>query len=567
MPTDMKFKMIPSWLGWILLASFAVNLVQAGFTPLDPDEAYYWMYSLKPDFGYFDHPPAVALFIKAGTWLLPGTAGIRLGTVLLNTITLLISWILAGRPDDKRAGILFMAILLSMPFLQVYAFIATPDAPLLFFSVLYIFIFDRALTTNKTSWFVLLGVCMAALLYSKYHGLLVILFLLFAHFRLLLNYRFYLAGIIGVLLFLPHLYWQYIHDFPSFKYHLKGRDDPYELKHTITYIINQLVIFSPLFLPYTIRAMKQLSADTVLNKSFRVLIYGFLLFFLYTTFKGHAEPQWTAVLSIPFSIIVWKYAMTHGVAVQKKVFSLAVVTISILAIARIVLIIQPETTGFSLNMQHKTWVEELKQRANGRPVIFQNSYRNASVYSYYSGEKAYTITDRDYRKNQFDIWDDEKDLFGKKVLIVGNQSMHCDGCENVRFGLKNFVLANVDSFQAFGKIVLMPESDLPALSRNIENPMSIKGYNPYPHAVVIGPGDHSLRISALLYHKTDLVQEIPLIIPENTILNAQDSFKIEGLIRIPQSVPPGKYDLIMGLGMKIMPASKNSPKGLAVVVN
>ena len=145
--------------------------------------------------------------------------------------------------------------------------------------------------------------------------------------------------------------------------------------------------------------------------------------------------------------------------------------------------------------------------------------------------------------------------------------MHCDGCENVRFGLKNFVLANVDSFQAFGKIVLMPESDLPALSRNIENPMSIKGYNPYPHAVVIGPGDHSLRISALLYHKTDLVQEIPLIIPENTILNAQDSFKIEGLIRIPQSVPPGKYDLIMGLGMKIMPASKNSPKGLAVVVN
>ena len=40
---------------------FIVNLIQAGKTGLFDDEAYYWMYSKFPAWGYFDHPPMVAL--------------------------------------------------------------------------------------------------------------------------------------------------------------------------------------------------------------------------------------------------------------------------------------------------------------------------------------------------------------------------------------------------------------------------------------------------------------------------------------------------------------------------
>ena len=33
------------------------------------DEAYYWLYSKYPDWGYFDHPPLVAMLIKIGNFI------------------------------------------------------------------------------------------------------------------------------------------------------------------------------------------------------------------------------------------------------------------------------------------------------------------------------------------------------------------------------------------------------------------------------------------------------------------------------------------------------------------
>ena len=65
-----------------------VNLLQAAFLPLDPDEAYYWEYARTLDWGYFDHPPAIALLVAMGSWLTEGPLGVRLGVVLLHVGTL-----------------------------------------------------------------------------------------------------------------------------------------------------------------------------------------------------------------------------------------------------------------------------------------------------------------------------------------------------------------------------------------------------------------------------------------------------------------------------------------------
>ena len=45
----------------LFLAALGIlNLLQAGFTTLNNDEAYYWMYSKFLAWGYFDHPPMIA---------------------------------------------------------------------------------------------------------------------------------------------------------------------------------------------------------------------------------------------------------------------------------------------------------------------------------------------------------------------------------------------------------------------------------------------------------------------------------------------------------------------------
>src|SRR4249920_2282829 len=57
---------IPWWT--LLLAWSAINVWQAAQLELINDEAYYWMFSRFPDWGYFDHPPMV------GRWRTRGPA-------------------------------------------------------------------------------------------------------------------------------------------------------------------------------------------------------------------------------------------------------------------------------------------------------------------------------------------------------------------------------------------------------------------------------------------------------------------------------------------------------------
>ena len=62
--------------------------------------------------------------------------------------------------------------------------------------------------------------------------------------------------------------------------------------------------------------------------------------------------------------------------------------------------------------------EEIEKIAGDRPVIFTNSYQDASEYSFYTGKFAHTLNNKDYRKNQYDLWDFEERVHGKEVLYV-----------------------------------------------------------------------------------------------------------------------------------------------------
>src|ERR1700751_227836 len=86
-----------------VLALIVLRLVAAAWTPLTFDEAYYWMWSKHLAFGYYDHPPMVALVIRAGTLIGGDTElGVRLVSVLL---ALPMSYWLA-----RSASILFCGI-------------------------------------------------------------------------------------------------------------------------------------------------------------------------------------------------------------------------------------------------------------------------------------------------------------------------------------------------------------------------------------------------------------------------------------------------------------------------
>src|ERR1700744_485299 len=89
-----------------LLALTLVRLGVAAVAPLVPDEAYYWVWSHALAPGYLDHPPMVALWIRAGTCMAGQTAlGVRLLGPLGTLVASALLWD-AGRVlfPDRNAG-------------------------------------------------------------------------------------------------------------------------------------------------------------------------------------------------------------------------------------------------------------------------------------------------------------------------------------------------------------------------------------------------------------------------------------------------------------------------------
>ncbi len=122
------------WLKTLLISLWVIiNLIQAYFTELAHDEAYYWAYSENLDIGYFDHPPMIALMIKLGYLLFQNELGVRLISLLMSAATLLI----LDKLTEGKNFILLFCIYVSFTCFHIYGFIATPDAPLLFFIALF----------------------------------------------------------------------------------------------------------------------------------------------------------------------------------------------------------------------------------------------------------------------------------------------------------------------------------------------------------------------------------------------------------------------------------------------
>ena len=431
-------------MGWFLL-----NLLQAAFSPLDADEAYYWMYAGQLDWGYFDHPPAVAVLIALGRDWLPGTLGLRFGHVLAGTVTLAATFALL-EPGKRKWAVLAAALLLAQPMLNVYGFIATPDGPLLLFTALYLLAYRRFLRTPDLVSGGVWGLTMAGLLYSKYHGVVLILFSVLPNFGWLIRRPgAWVAVLGGAALYLPHLYWQYANDYPSFRYHLGGRDDPYQFKFTTGYLLNQLLIFSPLLTYHFARAVGlRRPAGDRFGSACRWLVIGFLIFFLWTTTKGRTEAQWTAALFIPLTYLLFTATRRRFPTWRPLLLKLCYATIALLFVGRLALMAPRDWLPFAKPFDHAPWVERLAARAGDLPVVFENSYRYASLYTFYSGGRpAWTFTDIDYRPNQYDLWDGDQAYHNQPALIVGQENWNYPAADTFRLNRSTMRVAKTDNLQ------------------------------------------------------------------------------------------------------------------------
>ena len=498
-------RLVLLWLGvwWI------ANLVQAGFTELANDEAYYHMFAERLAWGYFDHPPVTALLVWAGERLFGGELGVRFFFTVLQPLYLWILWRLI-RPADagRRDAALFVVVSAATLMLQLYGFIAVPDGPLMFTTALFLLTFKWFSENRRRAW-LWMGIAMALMAYSKYHGALVVLFALAANPRQLLRPALYSSGAVARLLLVPHLVWQYEHDWASFAYHLSGRNSVFRPGYVVEFLANVLVVFNPFFVPLYVQAWRKVKPQTPVGRALKLLPVAFIVFFMLSSLRGYVQPQWVIVSCFGLVCVLFAYARRHP-RTRRYVMRAGGVTVGLIVLVRLVMIFNPLGIRFEVFNNPESYAA-IAAEADGRPVVFRYGYAVAAKYAFYTGGEAYCQPNIRYRTHQWQFRDDDSQFIGREVLVECPDGTVSDSTRQVR----TLTMANGRSFTWFVdpafhpvRLVDIAFTGLPgrvAAGETLRLELRIR--NPYPYAIRVGAGDTQLVM--LWKHGRFRVDEFP----------------------------------------------------------
>lgn len=533
------------WLG--LAAWWIVNLLQAGLTELANDEAYYRLFADHLAWGYFDHPPMTALLVWLGGGVGP-ELGVRLFFTLLQPLYLWALWRMI-RPANalvRDAG-LFLLIASAIPMLQLYGFLAVPDGPLMLFTALLLWCYKHF--SERDDWFSAMGmgVCMAALAYSKYQGALVVILLIGSNWKLLTNPKFYAAGLLALILVAPHLWWQHQNDWVSLRYHLLERNRSFRWGYLFEYLLNLLAVFNPFLFPIFLKAWwKQTSATPVL-RAMSCIAAGFFLFFLSSTLRGHVQPQW--VIPAAFGVIasIFFYVRTRA-GLHRYTVRAAWITLALMALVRIEMAFNPLGIRYQI-FDNGASYGAIARAAGGRPVIFDGLYARAAKYALYTGGESFARPSVYSRSSQYELLDTDRAFAGGEALVQVPDTL--PGATTLELANGNRFSYIIDTLYRPVREITVTGAEFPATLHPGDTLMlGLTLTNPYPDDYPFAPDQ--TRIGLVLRSRESRFTQVTPMHSDPLLLAARSTANLTARVVVP-SVPPGEYNA--GLTLFNSPAS------------
>ena len=196
----------------------------------------------------------------------------------------------------------------------------------------------------------------------------------------------------------------------------------------------------------------------------------------------------------------------------------------------------------------KAWPDTLRQRTNGLPIVWLNSYQRASKYAFYSKQTTHSLNFYRERRNNYNFWSIEDSLQNKPVVIADIYDMH-RFTDSIQTPI-GWVGYRIDSsFQGTSKYWFEP------FTNNIEarsgDSIRISGWFRLPS---IGGQIESCRIGVFQNGKwlADWGVEGKIWYPS--------SDSEEFIITLKQNLPPGNYVLVFALNARGLPPTHNSRK-------
>ena len=558
---------------------FIVNLLQGIFTEIQEDEAYYALYGEHLAWGYFDHPPMVGLMTFLSSIFFSGSLGVRLFTIFASCLSLFVMWLIAiNRPSDASTELsdlepknilLFFIIAVSVVMFNIYGFITTPDAALILFSALFLFVYLRYL--NKNSWknVLSMGVLMALMIYSKYHAFLLLGLIVLSNLKLLKDGKFYVACLVALALLTPHILWQVNANFPSFKYHLMQRSEPFRWSYFLEYLPNQLLIFNPFTFGAVVYVLikrnktslpqidsrhrtspcrNDMHDKLVFERGLKFILVGFFFFFWLMAFRGHVEPHWTIVCVIPAVVLVYRKALIDEKL--RKYTKFFILPSLLLVLAFRILLLTPLVDRFGYHGKEK-YYKSIEQVADDCPVAFRGSFQQPALYHYFTGKESSTLQSYYDRMTQYDLWQFDKSWIGKPVFICGpvngrSKTYQIDDVEIEGFLTDDFSSANrlVTTF----KITNVDNEKTPVFHHGDTIRIDFSIFNPYEAPVDFQHKDFNMAIKAH-YLPGDAFSYC--FYKKITEIGAQGTYHGQLYTIVNDEINLGKYQFNLGIGDRV----------------
>lgn len=358
--------------------AFLLLLGNAFLLPITADEAYYFSWSRDLSLGYYDHPPLVA-------WMMGAVSAEYLRMPFL---MLALAFVLLGK--ERSIGKLIF-----IPGVHVFLGGALPDTLMVIAGFMVLHSFRKWANSKNLVNAVVLGVCIAALGYSKFHGILLIFALAVGYWHLRKEWTLYLAIGIAFVLLIPYLWWQMSMDWVTFRYHFSGRFGSANIYTLLEYLGAGALLWWPLVLFF-----RQLPPWG------RALVMSSILLFGWGAYNGSAEVHWLLV----FMWLVPALELPDSKRTRNVAY--------LIAMLHALVWVPSIRDVLSLNDHFREEVREINSKEN---VVFLDAYQDAALYELATGKESYSLSHPGIRKSQYNLQSYPFD--GKEVVVYNRMGM------------------------------------------------------------------------------------------------------------------------------------------------
>ncbi len=413
----------------VVVVAALVQLAVGALGPLDGDETLYWEWSRHLAWGYFDHPPGVALLIRIGVTLFGVSAfGVRCVTVLANLGGALIAVTLARQHGGERSALLAAMIISSLPIMANWLMLATPDSGLFLASMAVLLLVDNALQQERGSsaslrWWLLAGVALGLAALAKELAVLLpvgIVAACLTHRQLrprLAEAGPYLAALVAALVVLPLVLWNRDHDWVFLQFLLHrglGAESSGVVGREVELIGGQAALVSPLLFGLLAIAVFRTLRDDRDARRHLLAVSSLVTFgaFVVVALRHAVEPNWVMMAWPPAVVLL---AVGAKDWVSRQLFN---VSLALGAAMVLVLYIHTVTPVLPLSPLHDPirrghgWsdvalrVDAARTVAGTRATwVAGNRFQDASQLAFYLPGHPFVFSlNIQSRANQYDLW-------------------------------------------------------------------------------------------------------------------------------------------------------------------